>query len=356
MAACSSTLRGCAASQSTSPTRSLPTTSASCDGRSARSFRVPGTFQTSCASCSSRCAGTTTRMVPGNAGPTSARMEPTSGNGRDGQAATAMEGPHGAILPVFIDARGDSASVADARPPVRPSNGFGPVPNGSPCSRTVDSGDSFSPASTSTLGASGMSISGSKRARCHRRLMRCGGCSPGLWTPPAKDGPPLSSNRSSTAVRARRSFGRPRRACAGSCRAACAGPRRSAEGQCAGVDPADIYRAAVRVVMRMVVVLFAESRELLPRRCPLPWCLRATGLLEELEKICGARRQSPCPLVERLAAGACAFPPCPPGLAPPGASGPRVRRRPLRSRRPGSDDGLHARLRSSRPPASNASS
>ncbi|WP_434480143.1 hypothetical protein [Gemmatimonas sp.] len=35
--------------------------------------------------------------------------------------------------------------------------------------------------------------------------------------------------------------------------------------QCADVDPAEIYRAAVRVVMRMVVVLFAESRDLLPR-------------------------------------------------------------------------------------------
>lgn len=34
---------------------------------------------------------------------------------------------------------------------------------------------------------------------------------------------------------------------------------------CAGIAPAEIYRAAVRVVMRMVVVLFAESRELLPR-------------------------------------------------------------------------------------------
>jgi hypothetical protein len=34
-------------------------------------------------------------------------------------------------------------------------------------------------------------------------------------------------------------------------------------------DGADIYRAAVRVVMRMVVVLFAESRDLLPRSEPI---------------------------------------------------------------------------------------
>ncbi len=34
---------------------------------------------------------------------------------------------------------------------------------------------------------------------------------------------------------------------------------------CASVDPADIYRAACRVVMRLVVILFAEARGLLPR-------------------------------------------------------------------------------------------
>ena len=35
--------------------------------------------------------------------------------------------------------------------------------------------------------------------------------------------------------------------------------------RCANVAPADIYRAACRVAMRLVVALFAESRELLPR-------------------------------------------------------------------------------------------
>ena len=55
---------------------------------------------------------------------------------------------------------------------------------------------------------------------------------------------------------------------------------------CAEVDPADIYRAAVRVVMRLVVVLFAESRELLPRDNALyHGSYGLTGLLEELEKI-----------------------------------------------------------------------
>lgn len=56
--------------------------------------------------------------------------------------------------------------------------------------------------------------------------------------------------------------------------------------RCADVDPADIYRAAVRVVMRMVVVLFAESRGLLPRDIQLyHGSYGLAGLLEELEKI-----------------------------------------------------------------------
>ena len=56
--------------------------------------------------------------------------------------------------------------------------------------------------------------------------------------------------------------------------------------QCAGVDPAEIYRAAARMVMRMVVVLFAETRELLPRDNALyHGSYGLTGLLEELEKV-----------------------------------------------------------------------
>ena len=56
--------------------------------------------------------------------------------------------------------------------------------------------------------------------------------------------------------------------------------------QCSDVDPSEIYRAAARVVMRMVVVLFAESRELLPRDVPLyHGAYGLTGLLGELERI-----------------------------------------------------------------------
>jgi hypothetical protein len=55
---------------------------------------------------------------------------------------------------------------------------------------------------------------------------------------------------------------------------------------CADVDPADVYRAACRVVMRMVVVLFAESRELLPRDNAIYHSAYGLGgLIEELDRI-----------------------------------------------------------------------
>ncbi len=59
--------------------------------------------------------------------------------------------------------------------------------------------------------------------------------------------------------------------------------------QCGDVEPSDTYRAAVRVVMRMVVVLFAESRELLPRDNALyHGTYGLSGLLGDLERT-GAR-------------------------------------------------------------------
>ena len=55
--------------------------------------------------------------------------------------------------------------------------------------------------------------------------------------------------------------------------------------RCNPDDAADTYRAAVRMVMRLVVVLFAESRDLLPRDNALyHGAYGVGGLLEELEK------------------------------------------------------------------------
>jgi hypothetical protein len=56
------------------------------------------------------------------------------------------------------------------------------------------------------------------------------------------------------------------------------------------IDPARIYQAAVRIVMRMVVILFAESRDLLPRENSFYYgAYGLTGLLEDLEKSGAAR-------------------------------------------------------------------
>ena len=51
-------------------------------------------------------------------------------------------------------------------------------------------------------------------------------------------------------------------------------------------QPADIYRAACRVIMRLVIVLFAEARELLPRSNPVYHeNYGLNGLLERLERV-----------------------------------------------------------------------
>lgn len=56
--------------------------------------------------------------------------------------------------------------------------------------------------------------------------------------------------------------------------------------KCSEVRATEIYRAAVRMVMRMVVVLFAESRDLLPRDNALYHATYGLGgLLEDLEKV-----------------------------------------------------------------------
>ena len=56
--------------------------------------------------------------------------------------------------------------------------------------------------------------------------------------------------------------------------------------------PADVYIAATRIVMRLVVVLFAEARELLPRNSPLyHGSYGLQGLREELDRAAGGRAE-----------------------------------------------------------------
>ena len=68
----------------------------------------------------------------------------------------------------------------------------------------------------------------------------------------------------------------------------------------AAVDPADIYRAACRVAMRLVVILFAESRDLLPRDNALYHS--AYGLQGLLEQLQSAAAGHGVPLTERHSA------------------------------------------------------
>ncbi|MFZ4739417.1 MAG: Eco57I restriction-modification methylase domain-containing protein, partial [Bradymonadia bacterium] len=57
-----------------------------------------------------------------------------------------------------------------------------------------------------------------------------------------------------------------------------------------GAEPRDLYIAAARVVMRAVIVLFAEARELLPTGNPLYWeHYSLGGLREQLERRAGGR-------------------------------------------------------------------
>ncbi len=110
---------------------------------------------------------------------------------------------------------------------------------------------------------------------------------PALWTPPAKDAPPplleaILDSRKGQAELSAVLGERVREAV----EILVQGHGDVLKEQCAGVDPAEIYRAAVRMVMRMVVVLFAESRDLLPRDNTLyHGAYGLTGLIEEMEKI-----------------------------------------------------------------------
>jgi len=110
---------------------------------------------------------------------------------------------------------------------------------------------------------------------------------PALWTPPAKDAPPplleaILDSRKGQAELSAVLGERVREAV----EILVQGHGDVLKEQCAGVDPAEIYRAAVRMVMRMVVVLFAESRDLLPRDNALyHGAYGLTGLIEEMEKI-----------------------------------------------------------------------
>ena len=89
---------------------------------------------------------------------------------------------------------------------------------------------------------------------------------PRLWTPPAKDAAPpllqgIRDTRKGQAELSEVLGERVREAV----EILIQSHGEALNERCANVEPADIYRAACRVAMRLVVALFAESRELLPR-------------------------------------------------------------------------------------------
>ena len=114
------------------------------------------------------------------------------------------------------------------------------------------------------------------------RVLLC----PELWTPPAEDAPtPLlqavRDTRKGQAELSEVLGERVREAV----EVLISGHGEALKERCASVAPADIYRAACRVAMRLVVILFAESRDLLPRDNALYHeSYGLNGLLERLER------------------------------------------------------------------------
>ena len=94
--------------------------------------------------------------------------------------------------------------------------------------------------------------------------------------------------------------------------------------------PEDIYRAACRVAMRLVVILFAESRDLLPRDNTLyHQSYGLNGLLERLERDVSPRPR-PRGELQRLAPGVGAIPARPGRLPPSGPASDGLWRRTVR--------------------------
>ena len=109
---------------------------------------------------------------------------------------------------------------------------------------------------------------------------------PALWTPPAKDAAPpllqaIRDTRTGQAELSEVLGERVREAV----ELLIQSHGEALRLRCANVPPADIYRAACRVVMRLVIILFAESRELLPRDNALYHASYGLqGLFERLER------------------------------------------------------------------------
>lgn len=197
-------------------------------------------------------------------------------------------GAHGAILPVFIDAeprvgigRGRKATSQTVQWLREGPEQLALLTNGRQW-RLVFAGLDFDAWCEWDVDLWFEEGAPSPQVDALRRLL-----SPALWTPPAQDGQAalpeaILDSRKGQAELSTVLGERVREAV----ELLVQSHGEALKEQCADLDPAEIYRAAVRVVMRMVVVLFAESRELFPRNVPLyHGSYGLIGLLGDLEKI-----------------------------------------------------------------------
>ena len=177
------------------------------------------------------------------------------------------QGPHGALLPVFLDAQ-SRLGIGRSRRTVSQAIGWlraggqhlALVTNGRQW-RLIFAGLDYDASCEGDVELWLEEGTVSKQLMALRTLLQ-----PTLWTPAKEDtAPPLlqaiRDTRKGQAAVSQELGERVREAI----ELLIQGHGEVLQERCADVEAADIYRAACRMAMRLVVVLFAESRELLPR-------------------------------------------------------------------------------------------
>ena len=177
------------------------------------------------------------------------------------------QGPHGALLPVFLDAQ-SRLGIGRSRRTVSQAIGWlraggqhlALVTNGRQW-RLIFAGLDYDASCEGDVELWLEEGTLSKQLMALRTLLQ-----PTLWTPAKEDtAPPLlqaiRDTRKGQAAVSQELGERVREAI----ELLIQGHGEVLQERCADVEAADIYRAACRMAMRLVVVLFAESRELLPR-------------------------------------------------------------------------------------------
>ena len=198
------------------------------------------------------------------------------------------QGPHGALLPVFLDAH-PRLGIGRSRRTISQVIGWlraggqhlALATNGRQW-RLIFAGLDYDASCEGDVELWFEEGTGSKQLMALRTLLQ-----PVLWTPLSEDtAPPLlqaiRDTRKGQAELSQELGERVREAV----ELLIQGHGEVLQERCADVEAADIYRAACRVVMRLVVILFAESRELLPRENALYDAMYGlNGLLGHLQRL-----------------------------------------------------------------------